>query len=160
MFDRFVSHIAGVTIVAILSTAALGGPMEDLVAADEAFSAMSVAQGSDAAFLAYIAEDVRLFGTGDEPPMIGKAAAQAHYATRKQNGPRTTTLSWTPNNAEVSSDGKLGYTDGRWLFEGKNSKHVPIHITGHYVTVWRKAPSGEWKVIADMGTTDPSPAAQ
>ena len=100
-----------------------------------------------------------MFGTGDEPPMIGKAAAQARYAARKQAGPITTTLSWAPDNAEVSGDGTFGYTDGHWLYQGKSAKGAAIHFTGHYVTVWRKAPSGGWKVVADMGTTDPAPAA-
>ena len=30
-----------------------------------------------------------------------------------------------------------------------------VRLTGHYMTVWRKD-GGAWKVIADMGTTDPA----
>jgi ketosteroid isomerase-like protein len=136
---------------------AVAGPKDDLMMADKAFSAASVAQGSDAAFLTFMADDARIFGTGDEPPLIGKAAAQAHYAARKQAGPRTTALSWTPENAEVSADSLLGYTDGHWLFQGRNANGALLRFTGHYMTVWRRVPSGGWKVIADMGTTDPAP---
>jgi ketosteroid isomerase-like protein len=138
----------------LVSGAAWAGPKEDLVAADTAFSALSVAKGSNAAFLAYLADDGRLFGTGNEKPIFGKDAARARFADPKNgNGdPRLNILSWVPDFAAVS--GSLGYTDGHWLFAGHDAKGAAFQLTGHYVTVWRKEASG-WKVIADIGTQDP-----
>lgn len=130
---------------------ALAGPKEDIAAADKAFSALSVAQGSNAAFLAYLADDGRLFGTGNQPPIYGKAAAVEAFKTSSNGDPKTNVLSWAPDNVEASADGMLGYSDGRWTFVSPAAK-----LSGHYVTVWRKV-GDAWKVAADIGTTDPQP---
>lgn len=145
-------------LAAACSTPAVAGAKNDIIAADKAFSGMSVAQGSNAAFLAYMADDARVFGTGNEPPIYGKAAAVKRFQTSGNGDPKLNVLSWVPDNADVSGDGTLGYSDGHWLFEGApDAKGNRLHLTGHYVTVWRKIGSG-WKFIADIGTTDPQPA--
>lgn len=152
------NRLAAFAIAATLSvaSAAYAGPKEDLIAADQAFSALSVAQGSNAAFLAYIADDVRLFGTGSGAPLYGKAAVEQSFKTTGNGDPKTNILSWVPDNAVISADGTLGYTDGHWLFAGGLNAQGKggVRLTGHYVTVWRNEARG-WKVIADIGTTDP-----
>jgi ketosteroid isomerase-like protein len=145
---------AGAAMV-MFATAACAGAKDDLIAADKAFSALSVAKGSNAAFLATMADDGRIFGTGNEPPIFGKARAIRRFAKSGNGDPRSNVLSWTPDNAEAS--GALGYTDGHWLFAGHDVNGKAFQLTGHYVTVWRKEASG-WKLIADMGTTDTKPA--
>jgi hypothetical protein len=133
----------------VLATPALAGPKEDIAAADKAFSALSVAKGSNVAFLATLADDGRLFGTGNEPPIFGKAAAAQRFTKSGNGDPKFNVLSWVPDNVEVSKDGTLGYSDGHWRFAAPK-----LRLTGHYVTVWRNI-GGVWKVIADMATTDP-----
>jgi ketosteroid isomerase-like protein len=152
--------IAASFVCASAIGSASAGPKEELIAADKAFSALSVAKGDSAAFLAFLADDGRLFGTGDGLPLLGKAAAAASFKSGEfRNGPKAT-LSWEPDYASVSSDGTLGWTDGRWTFAGApNAKGERVQATGHYLTVWRKEPDGVWKVAADMGTTDPTPKA-
>lgn len=143
-----------VAALVLVTGAALAGLKEDLVAADKAFSAQSAARGSNAAFLAFMADDARIFGTGNQPPIYGKAAAVTRFADpRAGNGdPRLNVLSWTPDHAEIS--GTLGYTDGHWLFVGHDAVGKEFRLTGHYLTVWRNE-AGRWKMIADMGTNDP-----
>ncbi|MGH6871643.1 MAG: YybH family protein [Rhizomicrobium sp.] len=142
--------IAAATISLLISPA-LAAPKDEVLAADKAFSDLSAAKGSNAAFLAYLADDGRLFGTGNQPPIIGKAQAVRRFATSGNGDPRLNVLSWTPDNAEVSD--ALGYSDGHWQFAGHDAKGAAFKLTGHYMTVWRKEVSG-WKVIADMGTAD------
>lgn len=149
--------IAAALAALLVSGTALAGPKEDLIATDEAFSALSVAKGSNAAFLAYLADDGRLFGTGNEAPIYGRAAAVERFKSSGNGDPRLNVLSWVPDNAEVSADGTFGYTDGHWLFVGAPDKQgVRPRLTGRYETVWRKEADG-WKVVADMGTNDPQP---
>jgi len=139
-----------VLLCALLAASpAFAGPKEDIAAADKAFSALSVEQGSNIAFLSYLADDGRLFGTGGQPPIYGKAAAVERFKTSSNGDPKTNVLSWAPDNVEVSADGGLGYSDGRWTFVSPTVK-----LTGHYLTVWRKV-GDAWKVAADIGTTDP-----
>jgi len=129
-----------VILALVLSTSAVNaGPKDEIIATDKAFSALSVARGSNAAFLAYMADDARVFGTGSEPPIFGKAEAEKRFKTSGNGDPKLNVLSWTPDNAEASSDGTLGYSDGHWLFEGApDKKGTRLQLTGHYETVWRK----------------------
>lgn len=148
--------LSGATLViaAGFATVAVAGAKDGILAADKSFSSMSVAKGSNAAFLAYLADDGRIFGTGSEPPVFGKAAAAKRFETSGNGDPRTNVLSWAPDNAESSGDGTFGYSDGHWLFESApDRKGARLRLTGHYMTVWRRV-GGQWKVVADMGTTD------
>ena len=142
--------------VALSPVLAHAGAKEDIIATDKAFSELSVAKGSNAAFLAYMADDTRIFGTGNEPPIYSKAEAEKRFKTSGNGDPKLNVLSWVPDHAEVSGDGTLGYSDGHWLFEGGDGKGGRLKLTGHYVTVWRKT-GGSWKFISDIGTTDPQP---
>lgn len=146
----------------LMSAPALAGSVEDLMEADRAFSAMSATDGSAKAFVAYSADDVRMFGTGGTPH-IGKAALEAHYATPEGMAASASgTLTWEPAEGHVSKDGLMGWTHGNWtLVTVPDADGASITLTGHYLTVWREEADGSWKVVADMGTVDrPPPAAE
>jgi hypothetical protein len=115
-------------------------PEADLMAVDRAFSRLSMEKGRDYAFLAYIAIDGRLYGTGNEPPVYGKAEAFRRLIRGKDSG----TLSWAPETARVSADGKMGWTDGHWRYAAKGAKTAS---TGHYLTFWVRERRG-WRVQA------------
>ena len=134
---------------------ALAGPKEEMVAADRAFSAMSVEKGARAAFLAYMADDVRLFD-GEHPPIVGKAAVEAYYA--KHPAAPGTKLEWTPIEAEASPDGVLGFTRGTWIYTAKKKDGGEAKATGYYVTVWKRQADGHYKFTLDIGGSDPKPA--
>lgn len=140
----------------VLASGALAGPKEEMIAADRAFSQMSVKEGAHAAFLAYMADDVRLFD-GDHPPILGKAAAAAYYAgVEKKNpgGETSSTLEWTPVEADASDDGSLGWTRGTWLFSAKKPDGNLHRVTGYYVTEWRREADGKYKFVLDIGAAD------
>lgn len=142
-------RVVACALALLAATPAAAGPKGDLLATDKAFSALSVAKGSNAAFLATMADEARVFGTGNEPPIFGKAEAAKRFAKSGNGDPKVNVLSWAPDHAEISKDGTLGTSDGRWLFTAPK-----LRLTGHYVTVWRNE-SGRWKFVADIGTTDP-----
>ena len=136
--------------------AALAGPKEEMMATDRAFSDLSVKEGAHAAFLAYMADDVRLFD-GEHPPIVGKAAAAAYYADVEKKNPQgqaNSTLAWTPLEAEASGDGTLGWTRGTWIFSAKNADGSPRRATGYYVTEWRLGADGKYKFVLDIGGAD------
>ena len=92
---------AVVSFIASSTTVAFAGAREDVIAADKAFSTLCVEKGSNAAFLTYLAEDGRLFGTGNDAPIIGKEEAIKRFADPKSgNGdPKRSVLSWEPEHA-------------------------------------------------------------
>lgn len=159
-----VRHIARAALLAVflLSTPeALAGQFEDeLMAADRAFAKMSVEQGQAAAFLAYMDENVRLFrGAGE--PLVTREKARAFYESEeyKASGSAKGTLEWEPLEAFASSDGTLGWTNGHWKWtSAPDEKGNRATATGHYVTIWKRQESGEWKFTGDIGNEDEKPA--
>jgi uncharacterized protein (TIGR02246 family) len=43
------------------------------------------------------------------------------------------------------------YETGLWSYTFTPKGKSEQHIGGHYVTVWKRQPSGDWKIWADMG---------
>jgi ketosteroid isomerase-like protein len=144
-------------MAAFLAGPAMAGPKEDMLAADKAFSAMSIAKGPHAAFLAYMADDVRLY-EGEHPPIIGKAAAADYYA-KNPDAPGDR-LEWTPVEADASPDGVLGYTRGTWIYTGKKADSSAVKVTGYYVTEWRRQTGGQYKFTLDIGGADKKPKTE
>jgi ketosteroid isomerase-like protein len=143
---------------ALLAAPAWAGAREDILAADKAFSEMSVAKGAHAAFLAYMTDDARLFD-GDHPPILGKTAAAAYYAREEKSDPTyaASRLEWTPVDAGVSPDGGLGWTRGTWTWSAKNADGTAAKVTGYYVTGWRRQADGRYKFELDIGGADKKP---
>ena len=131
---------AAVMVLTVLSAPALAADNE-VMAADRAFSALSVEKGADFAFWTYTAKSGRLYGVSGAP----KLGRSTKAPLPEKDG---AVLSWEPTAGAVSGDGQLGWTDGTWKLAAKDSLR-----TGHYLTVWVKE-DGQWKVQADMGTTD------
>lgn len=148
---RITTYALGI-VFALSASAASATPKEEMIAADRAFSAMSVAKGAHAAFLADMADDALVFD-GDHPPIIGKAAAAAYYADREKKDPgyASQRLEWTPLSADASADGTLGYTRGTWALTAKKKDGKPLSLTGYYVTEWRRQADGQYKLAVDIG---------
>lgn len=149
------SRIVVIAAFAALALPALAGPKEDLMAADKAFSDMSVAKGAHAAFLAYMTDDARLY-EGAHPPILGKAAAAAYYADAEKNDPTyaASRLQWTPLEADASPDGILGWTRGTWIWTDRKPDGTEAKATGYYVTGWRRQADGRYKFELDIGGAD------
>jgi len=124
-------------------------PVNQLLAADRAYSQLSVDKGMPYAFFATTAMDGRHYGNGSETPVYSKAQAFRRL-TRRDPG----VLRWQPETARVSGDGHMGWTAGSWVFIAHGSKQKS---TGNYLTIWVKDHRNVWKVQADMGTSDPPP---
>jgi ketosteroid isomerase-like protein len=148
-------RFATAALLVAVTVSAQAAPKDDMMAADKAFSAMSIAQGQHKAFLAYMTDDVRLF-TGAHPPVTGKAAVVAQYAAEEAADPnyKAQRLEWTPLEAEASPDGMLGFTRGTWIFTAPKADGSAMKLTGYYVTEWRRQPDGTYKFCLDIGGAD------
>jgi ketosteroid isomerase-like protein len=67
------------------------------------------------------------------------------------------TLTWEPVQADVGASGDLGYTIGHWEAHYRTDKGAPASSTGRYLTIWKQQPDRSWKVVQDIGVTDPGP---
>jgi ketosteroid isomerase-like protein len=131
-------------IGALLMAATAGEPampldVASLVAAERAFAKTSVTVSMRDAFVANLAEGAVVFNPG---PVDGPAL----YRDR---APSPVVLSWEPVYAEVCASHDFGFTTGPWEFRrDRNSDPVAF---GHFVSVWKKQPDGQWKVALDVG---------
>jgi ketosteroid isomerase-like protein len=119
----------------------------------EARFAKDVAARGGAGFASWFAEDGVALGNGAQP-LIGKVAI-ARSATWS---PKDYQLTWTPTDALMGPSGDMGYTWGHYEGRSKDSNGNPVVTSGRYITMWRKQPDGNWKVVLDAGAND-APAA-
>jgi ketosteroid isomerase-like protein len=70
--------------------------------------------------------------------------------------PRGTSLEWEPLYADVAASGDIGYTTGPSVWTDHTPANRPPYY-GYYFSVWKKQPTGEWKVAFDVGTEQPGP---
>lgn len=117
----------------------------ELLRADSAFAAMSVAQGVKAAFLTYSTEDAILFGGGAQISE-GREAIGAGF----DSFPSGAVLNWWPVAAAIAESGDLGCTVGEATIASLN------HYS-KYLTIWRRQPDRSWKFVADGGNVRPPP---
>lgn len=116
----------------------------------EARFAKDVLERGGAGFAAWFAEDGVALGNG-EAPKIGKVAI-----TKSANwDPKVYQLTWTPTDAMMGPSGDMGYTWGHFEGQSKDANGNPVTIKGRYMTIWRKEPNGEWKVVLDAGANEP-----
>ncbi|HEY6866183.1 MAG TPA: nuclear transport factor 2 family protein [Candidatus Eisenbacteria bacterium] len=142
--------IASLTLGAGLSPAAPARAagseaLDSLLAAERAFSALSVQKGIKPAFIAYLAPDAIVFRP---------TATNGPKAIEGQL-PSTNILTWEPSYAEISAAGDLGVTSGPWELLRADPTRPPIGY-GHFISVWRKE-RGQWRVAVDIGTEHDKP---
>ena len=109
--------------------------------ADLDFARQTAARRLDG-WMDFFADDASIIHDGQT--VTGKDALRAFYQPVFAN--KDFSLSWSPNHAEASKDGTLGYTFGE--YEARNGTAIS---RGTYTTVWRKI-DGRWKVVLDLGS--------
>lgn len=120
--------------------------LNEMVATEEAFIKMAKEKNTRDAFLFFLHDDA--VTVGPYGPVIGKAEL------RKQK-PAATWLSWKVTFTDISSGGDLGYNIGPWQFFATRTDSLPV-ARGHFHSIWKKQPDGEWKVMVDVGISHDS----
>ena len=115
-----------------------------VVAAERAFAADGYAFGIKTSFLAHMAPDAIVIQP--EP-----ASAREAFESAPDGSPDDPKLEWWPTWAGISASGDLGFTTGPYAVAGKRR--------GHYFTIWKKQPDGQWKWVFDGGVGSDASAA-
>jgi ketosteroid isomerase-like protein len=119
----------------------------------EARFAKDVLARGGAAFADWFADDGVALGNG-QAPVVGKVAIAKSAAW----DPKVYQLTWTPTDAVLGPSGDIGYTWGHFEGHSKDANGNPVTTTGRYITIWRKQPDGNWKVVLDAGANEPAAA--
>ena len=119
-----------------------------VLAADQAFAARSVADGYTVAFTSWCAADAVIAGGGDfHWNAAGVAEALAGWTVGE-------TLVWSPLLGRAAASGDLGYTVGtaEHRVTGK-----PESSFTKYLTIWVRQADGSWRFVLDGGNARPGP---
>lgn len=112
-----------------------------LIKTENDLSKALMAKNTVDSYLAYLADDVRLYRTNSFP-FIGKSATRDALAAKPAQ------LTWQPAKTDVAISGDLGYTYGTYelktVGEGKASE------SGNYMRIWRKQANGKWRIVLDL----------
>jgi hypothetical protein len=154
-----------ILLAAVVPCARAGDHEKDcaeLVRTEKNFCDQVAAIGVDNAFLANMADECfipyRLSLTRAEYESQVKAE-RAKAAQPYKPGPDPDQLTWAPSKVDVSADGTLGYTWGRYDYTSHGKDGKASVDTGIYLTVWKRDPSGTWKIAFDGGPELPTNAA-
>lgn len=146
---RNASHaaVAGLILFLVGAGSALAGPpdlaqLRQQVEDTERAFAQTMADRDHAAFTSYLADEAVFFDA--ETPLVGRdAVAEAWLAFFQQpDAP----FSWAPQTVVVLQSGTLAHSSGPVL----NAAGASIAT---FNSIWRREPSGEWKIIFDKGST-------
>lgn len=113
--------------------------LKNLINTEKAFAEMAITQNTVKAFYHFLADDGIVFN----PEIIN---GKSLYKDAK---PSESQLIWRPVYADISKSGDLGLSTGP--FEVKRRKGEKSIAFGHFVSVWEKQPSKEWRNVIDIG---------
>jgi ketosteroid isomerase-like protein len=113
---------------------------QQVVAAERAF-AKTMTDRDHAAFAALLSDEA-IFFNGEEP-IRGKVAVAAAWKPFYA-GPDAP-FSWEPDRVEVIESGTLALSTGP-------VRDPSGKVIGRFNSIWRREPSGEWRVVFDKGS--------
>jgi ketosteroid isomerase-like protein len=123
--------------------AVAANPTSELKSADENWSKASEAKNLDQ-FMSFVADDV--YDSGPDGKWTqGKAAIRDRWS-RMLTDPGFK-LTWTVDAADVSKDGRIGYTRGTF-----QSSMGGKPMAGSYATVWEKGKDGKWRAVVTIAS--------
>lgn len=140
-------HAAVVGLVALSAVPAAQSPQvwQSLVDAEKAFAAHSVRANTRDAFLGHLHPRSVMFNPG---PVNG---IELYTGLPVRPGQ----LAWAPQVVDVAASGDFGYSTGPHQF--RRSPDSEVVRQGYFCSVWMRSSSEPWKVLIDLGTTQPEP---
>jgi ketosteroid isomerase-like protein len=134
--------LALLLVVAVVRVSAQGSPqaaVDEMLAADRAFSAASSKTDFVSGLSAMFGDDVVLTYAGG----IASGKARATEALRQNPANTGARIEWTPVRAALSGDGRHGFTAGFMTLRTADGKTSPLK----YLAYWEKKVEG-WRVVA------------
>lgn len=139
-----------IPIVLLMITACTSKPdkealKKEVFESEKAFEAMAGEKSIAEAFY-FFADENAVIKRRNDTLIIGKQNIREFYDKQKIEG---VTLNWTPDFIDVSDDGTLAYSYGKYTWKAKNEKGETEESRGVFHTVWKKQPDGNWKYVWD-----------
>ncbi len=118
---------------------------KEIAGAEAAFEKMASEKGIAEAFW-FFADSNAVIKRANDSLIHGKDGIRSFYSADYFN---TATVKWSPDFIDVSEDGDLGYTYGKYRWQSTDSSGKVNVATGIFHTVWKKQTDGSWKYVWD-----------
>ena len=105
---------------------------------------MAQSDGVQKAFVYFAADSAAILR--QNRVLKGREAIRLQYESFPKNG---AILEWTPDFADVSVSGDLGYTYGKYTLTSSDSVGHTTHSEGVFHTVWKRQQDGKWRFVWD-----------
>jgi ketosteroid isomerase-like protein len=113
--------------------------------AENDFKNLSQTKGIAIAFYTF-ADDNAVIKRENDTIIRGKENIKKYYSNPKFEKAFVT---WKPDFVEVSKDGEMAYTYGKYVWTFKDSLGNKKDFKGLFHTVWKKQKDGTWKYVWD-----------
>lgn len=117
----------------------------EIIAIEKSFCDDLKLKGAAWAFHAYAANDAVIKRENDSL-VIGKNAI-LHYYSKPMY--QHAIANWKPDFTDVSDDGTMAYTYGKYTWNMKDAAGQELTFSGIFHTVWKKQADGKWKYVWD-----------
>lgn len=113
--------------------------------AEDDFKNLSQSKGIQEAFYAF-ADDDAVIKRENDTLIKGKENIKIYYSNQKY---KKAAVTWKPDFVDISTDGTLAYTYGKYVWTVKDSLGNTQDFKGVFHTVWKKQKDGSWKYVWD-----------
>jgi ketosteroid isomerase-like protein len=113
--------------------------------AEKDFEKMAAEKGIAEAF-SFFADSTAVIRGGNDSLIHGKEGIRNFFTADRF---KTAVVKWSPDFADASTAGDLGYTYGRYTWSSKDSTGKITESNGVFHTVWKKQKDGNWKFVWD-----------
>ncbi|MCX2743098.1 hypothetical protein OO013_04435 [Mangrovivirga sp. M17] len=117
----------------------------EITQVEKSFNEDLLENGVAEAFYNYAAPNAVIL-RGANNLIKGKEGIKKYYSSEKYNLAKAY---WKPEVIEISNDGTLASTWGKYKWISADSAGKEVVLEGYFHTVWKKMPDGQWKYIWD-----------
>jgi ketosteroid isomerase-like protein len=112
---------------------------------EDDFRNFSQNQGITEAFYTF-ADDNAVIKRENDTLIHGKENIKKYYSNPKF---KKASVTWKPDFVEVSKDGEMAFTYGKYIWTVTDSLGNKKDFKGIFHTVWKKQKDGSWKYVWD-----------
>lgn len=114
---------------------------QEIAEAERAFARLGREKSTKEAFVTWLGPDGLTFEPG--PTKVAEV-----YPKRPDS---KTLLLWGPDEVGASADGSMGFSSGPYIQRPADAKPEDPGRHGRFLSVWKRAADGQWKVALDFG---------
>ena len=118
---------------------------KEIADAEKAFETMVKEKGIAEAFKFY-ADSNAVIKRRNDSLIKGKAGIKNFYGDKFYE---SASVTWSPDFIDVSENGDMAYTYGKYLWQSKDSLGKISESRGVFHTVWKKQKDGSWRYVWD-----------